>query len=103
MANYPKYRGKNSQGENIVVGTCHVYVEEWDLDLRGIHYIYKRNNFYIKFPSKKGLIEDRECLYLIFSFCSKENQQWFTKAIQQALKRFARTPDFDKTPPPIQE
>ena len=96
IANYPKYRQKDKQGNWMIVGSCHVYLEDYDIDLRGIHYIWKKGKFHIRFPSKKGEIDGKPCLYLIFSFCSQEKQKLLTQAIKQALREFATTEEYCK-------
>lgn len=78
------------------VGTVHIYLPDIDADFRGIHYIWKKNRFHIRFPSRKGVIDDEECQYLVFSFCSAEKQKQLTQAIKEALREFAKTDFFDK-------
>lgn len=80
----------------MVIGTIHVYLEDYDVDLRGIHYIWKKGKFHVRFPSRKGVIDDKECQYLIFSFCSAEKQKNLTIAIKQAMREFAKTELFCK-------
>lgn len=101
MGNYPKYRKKDDSGKWMVVGTFHAYLPDLDLDLRGIHYIYKKGKIFIRYPSKKGIIDNKECDYLVFSFCSNEKQQALTYALKGAMIAFSKTPDFEKTCPNI--
>lgn len=96
IANYPKYRQKDDKGNWMVIGTVHVYLEDLDLDLRGIHYIWKKGKFHIRFPSRKGEMDGKECQYLVFSFCSAEKQRLLTQAIKEAMRAFAKTENFER-------
>src|SRR5690606_41582822 len=68
IANYPKYRKKDKQGNWMIVGSCHVYLEDYDIDLRGIHYIWNKVKYNIRIHTKKGLIRGRNCFYFICIF-----------------------------------
>lgn len=64
------------------------------MDLRGLYYLKKKDKFYVRFPSKKGVIDGEVCQYLIFSFCNPANQLALRKALQKALREFSQTEDY---------
>lgn len=99
IANYPKYRQKDDEGNWMIVGSFHAYLEDFDIDLRGIHYIWKKGKFHIRFPSRVGEVEGKSCLYLIFSFCSADKQNALTQALKEALKKFSLTEEYNKECP----
>jgi hypothetical protein len=80
----------------VITGTLHIYLEDYDIDLRGIYYSVKNGKFFIRYASKKGNINGTLCDYLIFSFNSAEKQRELTKSILTALYEFAETSEYTR-------
>ena len=95
IANYPMKKLKVNN-EEVITGTLHIYLEDYDIDLRGIYYTVKNGKFFIRYASKKGNMYGNLCDYLIFSFNSKEKQAELTKSILTALYEYVDTPEYSK-------
>lgn len=96
VANYP-YPLRKSKAGVIHSGTFHAYLTlpgGWDMDLRGIYYKYCRKKFYIRYPSRKGDIDGKECQYLVYSFLNGDKQKELTRAIIKSLYEFVKSNEF---------
>ena len=93
IANYPMKKLKVNDAK-VITGTLHIYLEDYDIDLRGVYYTVKAGKFFIRYASKKGNLNGNLCDYLIFSFNSADKQKELTKAILTALYEFAETSEY---------
>jgi len=80
----------------VITGTLHIYLEDYDIDLRGIYYTVKNGKFFIRYASKKGNMNGNLCDYLVFSFNSQEKQKELTKSILIALYEYAETSEYSR-------
>lgn len=95
IANYPMKKLKINNAE-VITGTLHIYLEDYDIDLRGIYYTVKNGKFFIRYASKKGNMNGNLCDYLVFSFNSQEKQKELTKSILIALYEYAETSEYSR-------
>lgn len=81
---YPDKNKKN-------IGSLHVYVEELDMDLRGIIVEHKKGSLFFHFPFKWGKNEKGEkCRYPIVSFIKPGKNKALMDAIRAEGTKFIR-------------
>lgn len=96
VAHYPRERKKKKAFVE-EKGTIHLYIENLDLDLRGIFYVIKGKKTWIYFPDRKGKDDNGNiCNFTVYNFTSHQRQKSFIQAIHKAIQRFSNTLEFKK-------
>lgn len=67
-------------------GELHIYIEEWDMDIRGVGVYALNKGFYIQLPQFKGEKDGEACWYPIVDFANKTTHQAFINEIRRLLE-----------------
>lgn len=58
--------------KNITTGTLHIYLCDYDIDLRGVFVSRKNNNWFFKLPVKSAMEGGEKVQYPVFSFTNRD-------------------------------
>ena len=79
------YQSDKNDKSQVLKGTLHIYIEEWDMDLRGIQVIKNKHRWMFWMPKKMAF--DREVsqkvYFPVIGFANPENQKKLTDAIRE--------------------
>lgn len=74
----------------LIEGTMHLYLEELDIDLRGVLIRYLNKKIIIRIPYGKGkdTITGEECAFSVFSFANKMKNLDMIKSIKEEARKY---------------
>lgn len=81
------YPFKTRKNKNSPVGTCHIYLCDYDMDIKGILVMKKEKQCFFRFPFSQGIDEEtgKKVLYEVISFTDPNKK----KQILDFLKKTA--------------
>ena len=83
--------------KNEITGTAHVYIEDFDLDVRGIYVRKTGNQLWISKPTQKYIDENQKsCKYPIIDFANRNTDREFIKHVRNELQKYFRKKKFTK-------
>jgi len=84
------YPIKTTNKKSLRVGTMHVYIENLDLDVRGIDVIKAKNSYIFHFPSRISVENGKKVRYPVISFANKATQDKIKKVLHITANKYMR-------------
>ncbi len=96
LHNYPRTKKRNKRNEWVETGSLHLYVklESWEFDLRGIFYVLCKGKVWIKMPTKKGVLNGKDCEFPITDIRDKEQKAGIMRLLQGCFLGFMKSTDY---------
>lgn len=89
---YPSKIRKNQE-----IGSLHIYIIPFNMDLRGISVYKKKNGFYFQFPQYKGEVDGKIVPYPIINLVNeKEKKSLVAAVIKQGTEYILKNHPFKR-------
>lgn len=74
------------------IGSAHIYINELDIDIRGVYFRKKKDAYWVLLPTKKTIDQNTNKLieFPVMQFASKERNNKFKEDIKKALITYAK-------------
>ena len=84
------YQDLNDKKKKILRGSCHVYLEELDIDLRGIDVVFDNGKPWITLPTiiNYDLDAKKDVMFPVIQFSNREKTLELRKSVAKAVKKF---------------
>ena len=84
------YQDLNDKKKKILRGSAHVYLEELDIDLRGVDVVFDNGKPWITLPTiiNYDLDQKKDVMFPVIQFSNREKTMDMRRSVAKAVKKF---------------
>ena len=90
---------ETTRKKDFIEGTLHIYLIDYNIDLRGIYLKKDKKHWFLDFPYRKSIDKDtnKEVKYPVFSFTNIELKTFRSLVLKEAKDFFYKNDIFNKS------